>query len=387
MKIHNAGVTGPLPSISNEGAGKAAQSSSTQPQSQPESHGPTPESSEAHPARVRTNYPYSSVKTRLPPVASAGKALPEALSSLPGYLLLRRLDHRPVDQEGINSLIPADKAVTEARRALPFGRGNIDVDAQLTNQESRARTVAARRLRKDAEAAGHEPMPANAPMNWHVLVAMSGQVFGAGNCGEHAHIASFAYGALAQENGRPEDENIHLVASTEEDHVWAETDESRSGTSTIVMDPWSNGPAIFAEDSRFAKNRNAVERTDTFKLSTAAEAGNITREIAEKALTQATPRLQQRLADQQAHVLPIRSGRYRQEQSVLDDAFVRRVSGKLTTPDPQRALQVEMEAVGVAMSLGAKDVKDVKEVTRKARPLVELAEKVASPLGLSRRDV
>ncbi|SDW50525.1 hypothetical protein SAMN05444064_10494 [Pseudomonas syringae] len=384
MKIHNAGLTPPLPGISNGNVGKAAQSSMTQPQSQQGSHSLPPESSETRPDRARANYPYSSVQTRLPPVASAGKPLPDTPSSLPGYLLLRRLDHRPVDQEGTKSLIPADKAVAEARRALPFGRGNIDVDAQLSNLESGARTLAARCLRKDAEAAGHEPMPANEPMNWHVLVAMSGQVFGAGNCGEHARIASFAYGALAQENGRSEDENIYLAASTEEDHVWAETDESQSGTSTIVMDPWSNGSAIFAEDSRFAKNRNAVERTDTFNLSTAAEAGKITRETAEKVLTQVTTRLQKRLADQQEQVSPIKSGRYRPEKSVLDDAFVRRVSDKLTSPDLRRALQVDIEAVGVAMSLGTKGVK---EATRQARPLVELAVKVASPQGLARRDV
>ncbi|MEQ4203682.1 hypothetical protein ABNM51_28870, partial [Pseudomonas syringae] len=47
-----------------------------------------------------------------------------------------------MDQEGTKSLIPADKAVAEARRALPFGRGNIDVDAQLSNLESGARTLA-----------------------------------------------------------------------------------------------------------------------------------------------------------------------------------------------------------------------------------------------------
>ncbi|BBN62083.1 hypothetical protein KUIN1_12730 [Pseudomonas sp. KUIN-1] len=107
---------------------------------------------------------------------------------MPGYLLLRRLDRRPLDQDAIKGLIPADEAVGEARRALPFGRGNIDVDAQRSNLESGARTLAARRLRKDAETAGHEPMPENEDMNWHVLVAMSGQVFGAGNCGEHARL-------------------------------------------------------------------------------------------------------------------------------------------------------------------------------------------------------
>ncbi|GKQ27846.1 type III effector [Pseudomonas syringae] len=304
-------------------------------------------------------------------------------SSLPGYLLLRRLDRRPLDQDGIKGLIPADEAVGEARRALPFGRGNIDVDAQRSNLESGARTVAARRLRKDAEAAGHEPMPANEDMNWHVLVAMSGQVFGAGNCGEHARIASFAYGALAQEKGRNADEYIHLAAQSGEDHVWAETDNSSAGSSPIVMDPWSNGPAIFAEDSRFAKDRSTVERTDSFTLATAAEAGKITRETAENALIQATSRLQKRLADQKSQVSPVAGGRYRQGNSVLDDAFARRVSDTLNNGDPRRALQVEIEAAGVAMSLGAQGVKAVAE---QARTVVEQARKVASRKGTPQRD-
>ncbi|KPZ28081.1 hypothetical protein AN901_200223 [Pseudomonas syringae pv. theae] len=379
MKIHNAGPSIPMPAPSTESAGKTAQSSLTQPQT-PVSPS---ETSDGRPSSVRTNYPYSSVKTRLPPVASARQPLSGMPSSLPGYLLLRRLDRRPLDQDGIKGLIPADEAVGEARRALPFGRGNIDVDAQRSNLESGARTVAARRLRKDAEAAGHEPMPANEDMNWHVLVAMSGQVFGAGNCGEHARIASFAYGALAQEKGRNADEYIHLAAQSGEDHVWAETDNSSAGSSPIVMDPWSNGPAIFAEDSRFAKDRSTVERTDSFTLATAAEAGKITRETAENALIQATSRLQKRLADQKSQVSPVAGGRYRQGNSVLDDAFARRVSDTLNNGDPRRALQVEIEAAGVAMSLGAQGVKAVAE---QARTVVEQARKVASRKGTPQRD-
>ncbi|WP_240334892.1 type III effector [Pseudomonas syringae] len=195
-------------------------------------------------------------------------------------------------------------------------------------------------------------------------------------------IASFAYGASAQEKGRAGDENIHLAAQSGEDHVWAETDDSSAGSSPIVMDPWSNGPAVFAEDSRFAKDRRAVERTDSFTLSTAAKAGKITRETAEKALTQATSRLQQRLADQQAQVSPVEGGRYRQENSVLDDAFARRVSDMLNNADPRRALQVEIEASGVAMSLGAQGVKTV---VRQAPKVVRQARGVASAKGMSPR--
>ncbi len=380
MRIHSSGHGICAPVSSAETVEKAVQSSA-QAQNEASHSGPS-EHPESRSCQARPNYPYSSVKTRLPPVASAGQSLSETPSSLPGYLLLRRLDRRPLDQDAIKGLIPADEAVGEARRALPFGRGNIDVDAQRSNLESGARTLAARRLRKDAETAGHEPMPENEDMNWHVLVAMSGQVFGAGNCGEHARIASFAYGALAQEKGRTGDENIHLSAQSGEDHVWAETDDSSAGSSPIVMDPWSNGPAVFAEDSRFAKDRSAVERTDSFTLSTAAEAGKITRETAEKALTQATSRLQQRLADQQAQVSPVEGSRYRQENSVLDDAFARRVSDTLNNADPRRALQVEIEASGVAMSLGAQGVKTV---VQQAPKVVRQARGVASAKGMSQR--
>ncbi|EGH41107.1 type III effector HopX1, partial [Pseudomonas syringae pv. pisi str. 1704B] len=142
------------------------------------------------------------------------------------------------------------------------------------------------------------------------------------------------------------------------------------------------GPAVFAEDSRFAKDRSGVERTDSFTLSTAAEAGKITRETAEKALIQATSRLQQRLADQQAQVSPVEGSRYRQENSVLDDAFARRVSDTLNNADPRRALQVEIEACGVAMSLGARGVKTV---VQQAPKVIRQARSVASPKGMSPR--
>ncbi|WP_235664148.1 type III effector [Pseudomonas savastanoi] len=225
-------------------------------------------------------------------------------------------------------------------------------------------------------------MPENDEMNWHVLVAMSGQVFGAGNCGEHARIASFAYGALAQESGRSPREKIHLAEQPGKDHVWAETDNSSAGSSPIVMDPLSNGAAILAEDSRFAKDRSAVERTYSFTLAMAAEAGKVARETAENVLTHTTSRLQKRLADQLPNVSPLEGGRYQPEKSVLDEAFARRVSDKLNSDDPRRALQMEIEAVGVAMSLGAEGVKTV---ARQAPKVVRQARSVASSKGMPPR--
>ncbi|RMQ57055.1 AvrPphE [Pseudomonas savastanoi pv. phaseolicola] len=379
MRIHSAGHSLPAPGPSVETTEKAVQSSSAQ---NPASCSSQTERPEAGSTQVRPNYPYSSVKTRLPPVSSTGQAISDTPSSLPGYLLLRRLDRRPLDEDSIKALVPADEALREARRALPFGRGNIDVDAQRTHLQSGARAVAAKRLRKDAERAGHEPMPENDEMNWHVLVAMSGQVFGAGNCGEHARIASFAYRALAQESGRSPREKIHLAEQPGKDHVWAETDNSSAGSSPIVMDPWSNGAAILAEDSRFAKDRSAVERTYSFTLAMAAEAGKVARETAENVLTHTTSRLQKRLADQLPNVSPLEGGRYQPEKSVLDEAFARRVSDKLNSDDPRRALQMEIEAVGVAMSLGAEGVKTV---ARQAPKVVRQARSVASSKGMPPR--
>ncbi|GGJ27744.1 hypothetical protein GCM10009085_22390 [Pseudomonas avellanae] len=68
---------------------------------------------------------------------------------------------------------------------------------------------------------------------------------------------------------------------------------------------------------------------------------------------------------------------------MLDDAFARRVSDTLNNGDPRRALQVEIEAAGVAMSLGAQGVKAVAE---QARTVVEQARKVASRKGTPQRD-
>nr|BCN13711.1 type III effector HopX1 [Pseudomonas cannabina pv. alisalensis] len=318
----------------------------------------------------------------LAPVAGAGQPLPGASSSLSAYLLLRRLDHRPVSQEGINALTPADEAVVEARNALPFGRGNVGVDAQKTDLESSIRTRSVMRLTRDAEAAGHTPMRGvDADMNWNVLVAMSGRIFGAGNCREHARIASFAYGGLAQESGRSSEEKIHLATKAGVDHVWVETDHPDADSSPMVIDPWANGSAILAEDSRFAKDRSAVTRTDTFDLSLAAEAGQIAKATAEEALAHTQGRLQQRLASERPDAVPLESGRYREEVSVLDDTFARRVGQKVNTADPRGMLNVELEAVGVAMSLGGEGVKPL---TQEASQIVEKAKKFASPGGMPR---
>lgn len=67
---------------------------------------------------------------------------------------------------------------------------------------------------------------------------------------------------------------------------------------------------------------------------------------------------------------------------MLDEAFVRRVSDKLNSDDPRRALQMEIEAVGVAMSLGAEGVKTV---ARQAPKVVRQARSVASSKGMPPR--
>lgn len=278
-------------------------------------------------------------------------------SSLAAYLLTRRLDDRAVDTDGIARLIPADKAMSDARQVLSFGRGNVDVDARKTDLESGARALAAKQLRNDGYSAGLQ-LAADDETNWRMHSAMSAYIFGAGNCGEHASIAGFSYGAHAQEHHRPSDERVQLVRlkGLDEDHVWAEAHSRVPGQSPVVMDAWADGPVVFAEDSRFAKNRLAVESPASFSVSGAAEADEIVRATAKSALLHKKDRLAQRLSQGWEKVAPLAGGNmetkgYRPPEQVLDRAFAARVRLRLESNDPRETARVKLEAAQVAALL------------------------------------
>ena len=288
-----------------------------------------------------------------------------------GYLLARHIDGRPIDAAGIDRLVPAQEALVDARQALPFGRGNIDMDLQRTNGASRVRTHAARQLRLDAQIAGTQLMPGiPASVNLHLLIAMSAYAFLAGNCSEYARVAAFAYGSRAQQRGRPASDTVAIYELPTGEHVWAEAPSSAAGQSPVVIDAWADGPAVFVEDAQFPKDRRTAATVGWFDLRRAARAGNTARLEAESIRRQPRNGIAERLdrAEREIAASPTAallsgeqplSTRYPRPQRILSDAFAARVHDRLETGDPRYACLTEIQAACIAMSLGSEGVKRI----------------------------
>ncbi|HET9642574.1 MAG TPA: hypothetical protein VFP68_04280 [Burkholderiaceae bacterium] len=148
------------------------------------------------------------------------------------------------------------------------------------------------------------------------------------------------------------------------------------------MDAWAEGPAVFAEDSRFACYRPAMVHFGVFNLHVAAWNGVVARRLARAQTQHDRAGLEAQLSQAHAWVgseeywLWVMGNSIWQPQRVINDAFANQAAAKLREARAaEKAVQVELEAVGVAMSLGVKGVaKLVQEVPRlvaSAKALVE----------------
>ncbi|WP_247305375.1 AVRPPHE avirulence protein [Ralstonia pseudosolanacearum] len=151
-----------------------------------------------------------------------------------GYLMARDVDQRPVQGEPLDALRDANETLLQARRILKHGRGNVRGDIDATNGLSTRIAQGGRSIQESMWRAHPKP----------VVWAAIAMVAGAGNCGEHADLATFLHAAKLKE-GEAVD-NVHI---DDFDHFWAvvhraEPDLQRD----IYIDPWGKGPALFAVD-------------------------------------------------------------------------------------------------------------------------------------------
>ncbi|AST33755.2 AVRPPHE avirulence protein [Ralstonia solanacearum] len=152
-----------------------------------------------------------------------------------GYLMAREVDQRPVHGEPLDTLRDANETLLQARRILKHGRGNVQVDIDATNGLSTHIAQGGRSIQESMWRAHPKP----------VVWAAIAMVAGAGNCGEHADLATFLHAAKLKE-GETVD-NVHI---DDFDHFWAvvhrgaEPDPERD----VFIDPWGKGSALFAVD-------------------------------------------------------------------------------------------------------------------------------------------
>lgn len=96
-------------------------------------------------------------------------------------------------------------------------------------------------------------------------VAMA-ELVKAGLCSEHGDVAVHRHIAKLE----PGDQ-IHKVAAPQSDHGWAEWRRPGSPSGhAIVIDPWAEGPAIFAQDGRYTHSDVSEEnRVSRYAYGTA----------------------------------------------------------------------------------------------------------------------
>jgi hypothetical protein len=173
----------------------------------------------------------------------------------------------------LDRLKRADEAVQWTRRQLPHGRGNVDIDLQATDHESYRRTLHAQSFCR---------LELQVMVPDHVMAVDRGAVamaVKAGCCDDTAGLVLGRYGPHAADR-----ETLFHMAALRSRHAWAEVGydndtAQRHGKpaatqTSIMMDPWAQGPAVFSDDRCPHLYNNAVVLSQPTPAENAAALGD-----------------------------------------------------------------------------------------------------------------
>lgn len=297
---------------------------------------------------------------------------------LAGYVFARSVDGRHVEGTDLDALREGNSTLIETRKTLAYGRGNVSIDIEATDHESSRRVAVGRALIEHLK-------QANKRMGTADLAAVA-MFVKAGNCGEHAQVATILH--VARLEG---DESSHQVKREGVDHDWAEIRSGKGREHDVVIDTWGEGPAIFASDGAYTRKEKGLRSVDIYQADKA--------QAVSESIASTTQRL---AADPRVDVaalleeLRLKGYKYSKEsvwepEPILHKSFARRVGKKLglaTTVgaklrrwacsliglapkkrSPRNVLLDEIRAAGVARSLGG----SVKTAAQDAPGIVEAA--------------
>jgi hypothetical protein len=199
----------------------------------------------AAPQRPRSDLPPPTSQKRDLGAMPSGLQQPEL--PLAGYLFARAADGRHVDDKNdLAALRAGDVTMYEVRQRLHVGRANVTTDIEHTNHESTHRKQAANAL-KDV-LAHNQGRPLTQTQEAGVTMFA-----GAGNCSDYATLGAALHADKLQEGEMSVNAGLR-----DYDHARAEVLRSEDGSTDLVLDAWSNGPAVFREDSAFTTEPEAA---------------------------------------------------------------------------------------------------------------------------------
>jgi hypothetical protein len=158
-----------------------------------------------------------------------------------GYLAGRAALATPIDDRGdLRRLVTANETVHETRTRLDVGRGNVTADVVGSRASSTYRTVTAY-MATELEGLGSvEGLGDVSRFERRDATALA---LHAGNCDQNGWIAARMHGSRLEAG-----ETTHVVNSHAAQHTWAEL--RTPGRPSVTLDPWANGPAMQADDTK-----------------------------------------------------------------------------------------------------------------------------------------
>ncbi len=130
---------------------------------------------------------------------------------------------------------------------------------------------------------------------------------------------------------------------------------------TIVIDPWCTGSAVFADDSRHAKDPQLLQSVGHYQFGDGPGLANLVTRRSEQIQREMVPSFKEDLNTLQALDYRHHPDSVHEPRHVLDDEFVERVAAKMAAPGRSTEavrLRHEILAAGVARSMGLHHVKD-----------------------------
>jgi len=312
-------------------------------------------------------------------LAEAMPGLAPKETMLAAYLFTRAVDGRHVEGGDLANLRKGNDTVLETREALAHGRGNVSTDIQASDHESSRRVAVGREI---TGYLGQQHEDFGTPDAAAVAMFVA-----AGNCGEHAQVATSLHVAKLEEA-----ESIHQVTRKGVDHRWSESRSGKTRDHDVVIDAWAEGPAIFASDGAYTRKEKGLRSVDVYRASQAYAVSESIKRTTQQLEERAPDNLDTRLAELNSQGYRISKKFVWEPEPVLSTSFARRVGEKLgmeasTTgaklrrwvrglvglPQKERpptaALLDEIRAVGVARSLGG----SVKTAEKDAAGIVDAA--------------